>query len=137
MTHRKMVSAMRPLIAAIVSHGLLSCSFKSSEVVPLRAYPPLPAETSVQFFPATTPSYPWEDVASGEAQCNQRADCFDLLRRDARAVGADIVYGFTERRRGLGENPNLIITATMARRLSGASIENAQDSTPRELITPK
>ena len=59
--------------------------------------PSKPPGCAVELLPNAKPAFEFEDVATGTVSCaRQRDKCLDELRKQACAVGADAVYGFTE-----------------------------------------
>jgi hypothetical protein len=88
----------------------------TSEVTPIGStYPARETGCKIDVFPATTPAYQWEDIASVESKCHftmGRSACIEKLKEEACKAGADAVYGFNEGR----IEEYTIITATLAKR---------------------
>jgi hypothetical protein len=60
--------------------------------------PSRPPGCAVELLPDAKPAYDFVDVASGTVSCaRKRERCIEELRKQACAVGADAVYGFSER----------------------------------------
>ena len=60
--------------------------------------PSRPAGCAVELLPDAKPAFEFEDVATGTVSCARKRDkCLDELRKQACAVGADAIYGFSER----------------------------------------
>ena len=60
--------------------------------------PSRPPGCAVELLPDAKPAYEFVDVANGTVSCARKRDkCLDELRKQACAVGADAVYGVTER----------------------------------------
>jgi len=60
--------------------------------------PSRPPGCAVELLPDTKPAYEFVDVATGTVSCARKRDkCLDELRKQACVVGADAVYGFSER----------------------------------------
>jgi hypothetical protein len=60
--------------------------------------PSRPAGCAVELLPEGRPADPFEDVATANVSCAKKRDrCLDELRKQACVVGADAVYGFSER----------------------------------------
>ena len=75
--------------------------------------PSRPPDCAVELIPDGRPAYDFVDVASGTVSCAKKRDrCLDELRKQACVVGADVVYGFSERT----ESMYIHITATFAAR---------------------
>jgi hypothetical protein len=59
--------------------------------------PSRPPGCAVELLPYAKPAYEFVDVATGTVSCARKRDkCLDELRKQACAVGADAVYGFSE-----------------------------------------
>jgi hypothetical protein len=59
--------------------------------------PSRPPGCAVELLPDAKPAYEFVDVATGTVSCARKRDrCLDELRKQACAVGADAVYGFSE-----------------------------------------
>jgi hypothetical protein len=75
--------------------------------------PARPRGCAVQLLPDAQPSFPFVDVASGTVSCAKKRDrCLDEMQKQACLVGADTIYGFSERT----ESIYIHITATYAAR---------------------
>jgi hypothetical protein len=75
--------------------------------------PSRPPGCAVELIPDGKPSFGLVDVASGTVSCARKRDrCLEEIRKQACAVGADVVYGFSERT----ESMYLHISATFAAR---------------------
>ena len=75
--------------------------------------PSRPPGCAVELYPDGKPAHPFVDVASGTVSCaKQRDRCLDEMRKQACVVGADAIYGFSERH----ESMYVHITATYAAR---------------------
>jgi hypothetical protein len=60
--------------------------------------PSRPPGCAVELLPDAKPAYEFVDVATGTVSCARKRDeCIAELRKQACAVGADAVYGFSER----------------------------------------
>ncbi|HXU03989.1 MAG TPA: hypothetical protein VN903_23670 [Polyangia bacterium] len=71
---------------------------------------------AVEVLPDSKPAYNFVDVASANVSCAKKRDrCLDELRKQACVVGADAVYGFSERT----ESMYLHINARFAAHRSG------------------
>jgi len=59
--------------------------------------PSKPPGCAVEVLPDAKPAYEFVDVATGTVSCARKRDkCIEELRKQACAVGADAVYGFSE-----------------------------------------
>lgn len=58
--------------------------------------PARPAGCALEVFPGGKPPFMATDVASASVSCSERSKCVDALRKQACAVGADTIHGFTE-----------------------------------------
>jgi hypothetical protein len=91
-----------------------------SQISPIgRVGSPRPEGCPVRIFTATTPDYPWADIATDQARCIafQRGRCLEQLQRDACSVGGDTLYGFREGVQG----DWILMSATIARRRAVAA----------------
>ena len=102
--HRPIVLAALLLMGACVDIEL-------RRIGPTR--PERPPDCAVELIPDGRPGYEVVDVASGTVSCAKKRDrCLDEMRKQACAVGAEVVYGFSERT----ESMYIHITATFAAR---------------------
>jgi hypothetical protein len=77
------------------------------------ARPSRPPACAVELVPVGPPPYDVVDVASVNVSCAKtRERCLDELRKDACVVGADTIYGFSER----SESIYIHMTVTLAAR---------------------
>jgi hypothetical protein len=62
------------------------------------ARPSRPPACNVEVIPAGQPGYDFVDIASANVSCAKTRDrCLDELRKQGCVVGADAIYGFSER----------------------------------------
>jgi hypothetical protein len=59
--------------------------------------PARPANCALEVFPDRKPPFVATDVATAGVSCSVRDKCVGALRKQACAVGADTIYGFSER----------------------------------------
>jgi hypothetical protein len=79
-------------------------------------HPSRPPGCAVEVIPGGKPGYDFVDVASANVSCARKRDrCLDELRKQACVVGADAVYGFSEKT----ESMYLHINARFAARAPG------------------
>ena len=77
------------------------------------ARPSRPADCNVELIFEGQPGFEFDDVAFANVSCAKKRDrCLDELRKQACVVGADAVYGFSERT----ESMYIHMTATFAAR---------------------
>ena len=117
---RPKASILSTLVAAVALLASACVDIELRRIGPDR--PSRPPGCAVELIPEGKPSFAFVDVASGTVSCAKKRDrCLDEMRKQACVVGADAVYGFSERT----ESMYLHITATYAARV-------AATSTPRE-----
>jgi hypothetical protein len=105
------MTASRSLALIVALFGGACVDIELRRIGPDR--PSRPPGCAVELIPDGRPSYRFVDVASGTVSCaKQRDRCLDELRKQACVVGADAVYGFSERTESL----YIHITATFAAR---------------------
>jgi len=76
------------------------------------AHPSRPPGCNVEVIPEGQPGYEFVDVASANISCAKKRDrCLDELRKQACAVGADTVYGFSERTESIYIHMNVTLAA--------------------------
>jgi hypothetical protein len=104
----------------------------SSEVAPIgAARPSRPEGCPVQVYPALQPPYPVTQVASARAKCHftqGRNACIEELKKQACAVGADTIVGFSEGMMG----EYTFIAATLAARTAGPAAPGPGVATKRQ-----
>jgi hypothetical protein len=103
---------MRPLGFVILVLAASACvDIELRQIGPAR--PSRPPGCAVELIPEGRPAFAVVDVASGTVSCaKKRERCTDAMLKQACVVGADVVYGFSERT----ESMYIHITATYAAR---------------------
>jgi len=115
------VTAARSLALAAAVLAVACVDIELRRIGPER--PSRPAGCAVELVPDGRPAYDVVDVASGTVSCaKQRDRCIDEMRKQACVVGADVVYGFSERT----ESMYLHITATFAARAAASPSSEAR-----------
>jgi hypothetical protein len=116
--------------------AVVAFSCTAADVTPIGPkYPAKPEGCPVEVFPATEPTYSYENIASVRVGCDfGRSRCIDRLREEACKLGADTVYRFAE-----GMTPTAtVITATVARK-TGEAVKSPTvppAAAPSEACTP-
>jgi len=76
------------------------------------ARPSRPPGCNVELIEHGQPGYEFVDVALGNVSCARSRDrCLDSLRKQACVVGADAVYGFSERTESMYIHMNVTFAA--------------------------
>ena len=116
---------------ALVAMLLSAIGCVGSEVTMIGpARPARPAGCAVTVLPGKQPAFPIVDMATARAECHAimgRIACIDELRRQACAVGADVVYGFSES----VDDSTTFISATLAYR-----VPSVRQAAPPAAATP-
>jgi len=99
-----------------------------AEVSPIngKKYPSKPENCEVTEFPSTTPSYPWEDIATVRAYCNVRNQCLEKLRAEVCEAGGDTIYSYND----LVTRTNYTVVATVARRTGAKPVAKTSSVPP-------
>jgi hypothetical protein len=90
---------LRALLLGCVALCITACVSSEVSRVSEAKYASRPKGCPVKVFPATTPEYNWDDIASVKARCHftqGRDACIAELRDQACSLGGDTVYGFTD-----------------------------------------
>jgi len=89
------MNRLRPIVLALLLVG--ACvDIEVQRIGPDR--PSRPPGCAVELIPDGKPGYDFVDVASANVSCAKKRDrCLDELRKQACVVGADAVYGFSEK----------------------------------------
>jgi len=89
------MNRLRPIVLALLLAG--ACV----DIEVQRIGPDRPSRApgcAVELIPDGKPGYDFVDVASANVSCAKKRDrCLDELRKQACVVGADAVYGFSEK----------------------------------------
>ena len=76
------------------------------------AHPSRPPGCNVEVIAEGQPGYEFVDVASANVSCAKNRDrCLDELRKQACVVGADTLYGFSERTESIYIHMNVTLAA--------------------------
>jgi hypothetical protein len=76
------------------------------------ARPSRPPACNVELIAAGQPTFDFVDVASANVSCAKKRDrCLDELRKQACVVGADTIYGFSERTESIYIHMNVTLAA--------------------------
>jgi hypothetical protein len=108
-----------PTVGALAAAPLLFSCVRAETTQLGKQYPGRGAGCAVEVLP-DTPAGPVENIATSEASCHVfkgRSACIEKLKAEACEVGADLVYGFREGKKGEYHH----ITATLARAAEPAS----------------
>jgi len=110
MRHRRSIA-----LAALVLVGVACVDIELRRIGPER--PSRPPGCAVELRPDGRPIEPFADVAEGTVSCARKRDrCLEELRKQACVVGADTIYGFSERTESMYTH----ITARFSVHLAGS-----------------
>jgi hypothetical protein len=90
------VKRLRPIALGVLVLAVACVDIELQRIGPDRLS--RPPGCAVELLPDAKPGFEFEDVATGTVSCARKRDrCLDELRKQACVVGADAVYGFSER----------------------------------------